>query len=92
MIIRILSEGQYEIPDSDTGQLNELDDKLMDAVESDDAQAFRLALGELEVLVRKLGTPVPISVLKPSDAVLPAEDAEIDEVRELLHPDGLLPG
>ena len=43
MIVRILGEGQLQLDDSVTGELNELDAKLEAAVESGDEPAFRPA-------------------------------------------------
>ena len=42
--------------------------------------------------VRSAGTPVPADALEPSDLVLPHSDATIDEVRETLGEEGLIPG
>ncbi|MFD6751306.1 PspA-associated protein PspAA, partial [Streptomyces anthocyanicus] len=42
--------------------------------------------------VRRLGTPLPDDALEPSELILPAPDASLDEVREMLSDDGLIPG
>jgi hypothetical protein len=42
--------------------------------------------------VREVGTPVPADHLGPSELILPGADATLDEVRALLHDDGLIPG
>ena len=41
MIVRILGEGQLDVDDSLTGELNELDARLEAAVNSGDEDAFR---------------------------------------------------
>jgi hypothetical protein len=92
MIIRILSQGQYEVPDSQADALNVLDDKVRDAIESGNEVAFTNALGALLDEVHRLGGPVDIDAIVASDAILPPADATINEARELLQDDGLIPG
>jgi hypothetical protein len=94
VIVRILGEGQYTLDDAHADVLNSLDAGLESAVASDDEQAFRTTLVDLLNKVRTLGTPTPEDTLEPSDAVLPAEDSSISDVRELLSAtgEGLIPG
>lgn len=92
MIVRIMGEGQLEIDDSRLTELNPLDDALSAAVESGDDAQFRSALVALLDAVRSLGSPVPDDALVDSDLVLPFAEAHIDEVRELLSGEGLIPG
>jgi hypothetical protein len=92
VIVRILGEGQRDIPDGQIDDLNKLDDELQAAVEADDDGRFRAALSALLDRVRQVGAPLPDDALEPSDLVLPAEDAHVDEVRELLGDEGLIPG
>ncbi len=92
MIVRILSEGQYELPDSELDPLNVLDARLQRAIDGRAEDAFRAALHELLTAVRGNGTPVPDTTLTTSDFVLPAADATLDDVIALLGADGLIPG
>lgn len=92
MIVRIMGEGQLEIDDSQLPELNAFDEALSAAIESGDDAEFRSALSALLAAVRSRGTPVADDVLVDSDLVLPFEDAHIDEVRELLSGEGLIPG
>ena len=92
MIVRILGEGQLEIPDDQVEALNTLDGELEAATNSDDDEAFRAALAALLDKVRQVGRPVPVDALVPSELVLPAPDAHVDEVREMLGEEGLIPG
>ena len=92
MIIRILSEGQYDLDDVHVDALNELDDNLAAAIEADDEATFASALGALLDRVRELGSPVAVDALVPSALVLPSDSATLDEVRDLLSHDGLIPG
>ena len=92
MIVRILGEGQLEVPDRFLAELNELDAALESAVATDDEPAFGRALADLVDRVRAHGTPVPDEMVVPSEAILPPPDSTITEVRALLGDDGLIPG
>ncbi|MDT0201159.1 PspA-associated protein PspAA [Nocardioides sp. AE5] len=92
MIVRILGEGQFDVADSANDRLNRLDEAVEAAVESGDETAFRAALGELLEVVRNIGSPHDAEGLETSDVVLPPADATIDEVRDMLNDDGLIPG
>jgi hypothetical protein len=92
VIIRILSEGQFDVPDEAVEHLNELDDKLEAAVEASDEQAMSDALGALLERVRSAGSELALDALVPSDLVLPHATATLAEVRDLLSGDGLIPG
>lgn len=94
MIVRIMGEGQHDVPDDEVDELNGLDAEVEAAVERGDDAAFAEALGRLLAQVRTVGTPLPDDALVPSDAVLPPPDATVDDVRHLFAagPDGLVPG
>ena len=92
MIVRILGEGQFDVEDAATVDLNRLDTELETAVEHNDEDAFRAALHGLLAQVRSIGSPVAPDSLAPSDLILPHQDSSMDEVRKLLTDDGLIPG
>ncbi|ABW11963.1 MULTISPECIES: hypothetical protein [unclassified Parafrankia] len=92
MIIRILGEGQFDVPDSELDALNVLDERLVTAIGSDDEEAFHAAVDALLGRVRELGSTPPADRLAPSDLVLPAADTTLTEVRGLLGDEGLIPG
>lgn len=94
MIIRVMGEGQYTVDDTHADLLNGLDDALERAVEAGDEDAFRTTLGDLLAQVRALGEPLPDDALEPSDALLPAADSSLADVRVLLSDmsEGLIPG
>ncbi|MEW2619535.1 hypothetical protein [Streptomyces sp. NPDC048106] len=91
MIVRIMGEGQVRLDDSHFAELNKLDDELLAETESGDEEGFRRTLGALLDAVRRLGAPLADDVLEPSDLILPAPDASLDEVRTMLSEDGLIP-
>ncbi|MFF3836847.1 hypothetical protein [Streptomyces sp. NPDC001930] len=92
MIVRIMGEGQLTLADSHLAELNTLDDELLREMESGDQEGFRRTLNALLDEVRRLGTPLPDDALEPSELILPAPDAGLDEVKEMLSDDGLIPG
>jgi hypothetical protein len=92
MIVRIAGEGQYKIEDSALDGLNTLDSAIEQALEGNDEQTFRSHLASLLDEVRKVGSPVGEDDLVPSDLLLPHADATLDEVRDLLGEEGLIPG
>jgi len=92
MIVRILGEGQLEVPGSASGELNELDGALEAAVDRSDEAAFRSALEALLAKLREVGSPTEADDLRPSELIIPQPDATMDEVRKLLTDEGLIPG
>jgi hypothetical protein len=92
MIVRILGEGQLEVGEEHLGRLNELDSALEAAVKAGEQDAFAVALVALLDGIRSIGTPVAADALDSSDFILPPADASLDEVRDLLSGDGLIPG
>jgi hypothetical protein len=92
MIVRILGEGQLVLQKESLAELNKLDDELMAAVEAGEQTRFDEAMEALLGKVRELGAPLPVEELKPSDFILPSAHSSLDEVRDLLSSDGLIPG
>ena len=92
MIVRILGEGQYDVSDEALDRLNQLDSVVEAAVEAGDEAAFTEALHALHEGVRTVGVAHDIDSLDESDLILPPPDSTLDEVRELLSDDGLIPG
>jgi hypothetical protein len=92
VILRILGEGQLKMSDDAVAELNALDEQLVDAVEKGDEGLFQSALANLVDKARELGQPVPDDYIGPSELILPGSDATLDEVKELLSDEGLIPG
>ncbi len=91
MIIRIPTEGQFNLPGSYVDQLKDVDDKLVEAVESGDRASFRELLSQMLNLVREHGSPLPVDELVESDLMLPTSDLTLEEAQELFVGEGLLP-
>jgi hypothetical protein len=91
MIVRIATEGQYDFPDDDVDKLNELDNEVVEAVESGDEERFQTAFASLLELVRSDGTPVAEDVLEESDGIIPPPDLTFAEAGHQFTGDGLIP-
>jgi hypothetical protein len=83
MIVRILGDGQYELPENMESEFERLDNHLIAHVEDGDEEAFRRELAELVGIVQQ-GSELPDDDFRPSDAVLPSPDASLADVQELL--------
>ena len=92
MIIRISTEGQYNLPGSFVDQLNEIDNQLVEAVEASDQSGFDGLLTQMLALVREHGSQLPVDELVESDVILPAPDTTLEEAQVLFVGEGLLPG
>jgi len=91
MIVRISTEGQYELPDEDTDRLNDLDNEVVAAVEAGDEERFQELFASLLELVRTDGKPVADDVLEESDVILPPPDLTFEEAGEQFTGEGLIP-
>jgi hypothetical protein len=91
VIVRLMGEGQYRIDEGLRAQLNELDDRAVAALESDDEPALDQILDEMWALVRERGEQLPDEELAPSDLIIPPSDLTLDETRKLFTDEGLIP-
>ena len=92
MIVRILTEGQYNLPGAYIDDLNAIDNELVDVVADKDEEAFAQVLRRMLNLVRENSEPVPIEELIESDLVLPEPYITLREAEEMFVGEGLLPG
>jgi hypothetical protein len=92
VIVRIATEGQYELTESDAKVLNELDNQAVVACESGDEEQFKQSFNKLIEFVRGNGQRVADDVLEPSDVIIPPPDVSFDEARAEFSGEGLIPG
>lgn len=92
MIVRISTEGQYDISDSDADALNELDNQAVKACQTEDEQHFRNVFNQLLEFIRTNGRPVADDLLAPSDVILPPPDVSLEEAAAEFSGEGLIPG
>jgi PspA-Associated protein len=92
VIVRIATEGQYELADEDVVGLNELDNDAVAACDGDDEPAFEEIYHRLVAYVRSHGHRIDEDELIGSDIILPPPDVSIDEARKEFRGEGLIPG
>jgi hypothetical protein len=92
VIVRIATEGQYEVADADVDQLNQLDNAAVAACETGDGSAFGDVYGRLVEFVRANGRKVSDDDLHGSDIILPPPDLSVEEARKAFQGEGLIPG
>ena len=92
MIVRILTEGQYQLPEATTDRLNEIDNRIVEIVAQEDNDGFERLLKNMLDLVRDNGTPLSIDELVESDLVLPEPDITLEEAKKVFSGEGLPPG
>lgn len=92
MIVRISTEGQYELGDQDLAELNELDNQAVSVCEAGDEAGFRAAYDRLLAFVREHGRPLGDDELEGSELILPPPDVSLEEAQSEFSGDGLIPG
>jgi len=92
VIVRIATEGQYELTESDAEVFNGLDNQAVAACETGDEEHFHSAFAELLKFVRGNGQRVPEDRLEPSDVILPPPDVSFEEAKAEFTGEGLIPG
>lgn len=92
MIIRILTEGQYNLPGAHIDELNDIDNQIVEVLEQENREEFTKLLAKMLDHVRQKGTEVPVDELVESDLVLPEPDITMEEAEEMFVGEGLLPG
>ena len=92
MIVRIATEGQYELSDESRAELGELDNNVVASCQSDDEEQFRASFGGLLDFVRTEGRPVSDDQLVGSDLIVPPPDVSVQEAKEEFTGEGLIPG
>jgi hypothetical protein len=84
IVVRILDEGQFQLPDAVREDLEARDARLLAALEADDETAYAAELSELLSFVRNRGTELPLDVITPSEFVLPGREFSMAGVRDFL--------
>ena len=91
MIVRLMTEGRYEVDDEVAKGLNDIDEQAGAAVERGDEAELGALLGRMANAVRTNGVRVPDDDTSASDAIIPPEDLTLDEARRLFADEGLIP-
>ena len=92
MIVRISTEGQYRMRSEHLDHLNEIDNRIVDAIGREDEAAFAQLLAEMLQFIRDHGQRLADVDLEGSDVILPPPDTTLEEARHLFEGEGALPG
>ncbi len=91
MIVRIATEGQFELEEGNARELRALDQKAVDQCAAGDEEVFRATFAQMLALIRSHGRQLPEDQLVPSDVILPPPDVSFQEAREGFSGEGLIP-
>jgi len=92
VIVRIATEGQYEVEEGTIAKLNELDNAAVAACDANDDERFQTTFSKLLELVRIEGRPLGDDELEGSDLILPPPDVSLAEAKQEFSGEGLIPG
>ena len=91
MIVRIATQGQYEIAGDDYTRLNDLDDAVVAAVEAGDEALYQERFAALIAWIRENGKPIGEDELRESDVIVPPADTTLAEAAAEFTGEGLIP-
>ena len=91
MIVRVSTEGQYELGDDTQVRLDELDNACQAAVEAGDGERFHGCYAQLLQLIRSEGKELDDDDLRGSDLTLPPPDITLEEAQSEFSGHGLIP-
>ncbi len=91
MIVRIMGEGQYRLSEEVLGRVNELDNTVVKAVDSDDEDGFHASFEEMLEVIRTEGQHVGDEEIETSDIIVPPADTSFEEAASEFTGDGLIP-
>ena len=92
MIVRIATEGQYELDGEAAARLNELDHEAVAACDSGDEARFRGVYDQLLGEIRASGRRLAEDELSESDVIFPPPDVSLAEAKAGFGDEGLIPG
>jgi hypothetical protein len=91
VIVRVATEGQYELSDGALARLHELDQECQVAVDAGDSARFHACYEELLGLIRDQGSELADDDLRGSDLTLPPPDITLAEAQSEFSAHGLIP-
>lgn len=92
MIIRIMGEGQFRFDESHLGDLNTIDNRIVDHVKKGNQDGFCQDLARMISTVKELGKPISDQEVIPSDIIVPPADLSFEEATDIFCNDGLIEG
>jgi predicted Mrr-cat superfamily restriction endonuclease len=83
MIIRIVGEGQYEVPSALFDELNAIDNKIVDLVSQDNKEEYNNELSKLISMIKSSGKQLDDADIVESDIIVPPGDLTFEEAKDI---------
>lgn len=83
MIIRIVSEGQYEVPSSLFDELNAIDNTIVELVSKGNEEEYVEELSKLIDMIKTNGKQLDDSDIVESNIIVPPGDLTFEEAKEI---------
>lgn len=83
MIIRIVSEGQYEVPSSLFDELNVIDNTIVELVSKGNEEEYGQELSKLIGMIKTNGKKLDDSDIVESSIIVPPSDLTFEEAKEI---------
>ncbi|MDY0386352.1 MAG: hypothetical protein RBT65_04320 [Methanolobus sp.] len=83
MIIRIVSEGQYEVPSSFFDELNAIDNSIVELVSQENENDYRKELSKLIDMIKTNGKQLDDSDIVESNVIVPPSDLTFEEAKDI---------
>ncbi|SFM14125.1 PspA-associated protein PspAA [Methanolobus profundi] len=90
MIIRIVGEGQYEVPSALFDELNVIDNRIVDLVSKGDEEGYKIELAGLIEKIKMSGKQLDDADIVESDIIVPPEDLTFEEAKDVFTGVGIL--
>ena len=91
MIVRITHDAQYRLDESALPALEQIDERLEEAVQTADEARFGSELERLLDAVRTMGERLGDDELVASDLILPPDDMALAELSDQIAAEGFIP-
>jgi len=89
MILRIMGEGQYQVPESLCNELNKIDNRIVALVSEGKAEEFRKELAKLISKIKEKGEAIDAKEILKSDITVPPEDLSFEEAKAVFKGSGI---
>jgi hypothetical protein len=89
LIIRIMGEGQYRVPEALCDALNQIDNRIVYLVEEGKAEEFQNELAKLISEIKEKGEPIEAEEILESDIIVPPEDLSLEEAKDVFKGSGI---
>lgn len=83
MIIRIMGEGQYRVPEALCDKLNQIDNRIVQLVEEEKIVEFQNEFAKLISEIKEKGEPIEAEEILKSDIIVPPEDLSLEEAKSI---------